>query len=156
MSKAKKKLRICLASSAGGHLTQLLKLADSWNGYDLFFVVTSALVRQELQKYGRVYVVEESNRHHPLRLIKVLAKCIRIVLREKPQVVISTGAAAGCIECFLGKFIGAKVILVDSITNVEKLSLSGRMLRYIADMFFVQWLELTRKYKNVQFAGMVV
>ena len=151
-----KKLRICLVASAGGHLSQLLKLAESWSGYDLFYVVTSELVREELRKRGRVYIVPECNRQHPLQLMKVLAKCIMIVLRERPQVVISTGAAAGCIECFLGKLIGAKVIWVDSITNVEKLSLSGRMVRYIADMFFVQWPELTRKYTNVQFAGMVI
>ena len=151
-----KKLRICLVASAGGHLSQLLKLAESWSGYDLFYVVTSELVREELRKRSRVYIVQECNRQHPLQLMKVLAKCIMIVLRERPQVVISTGAAAGCIECFLGKLIGAKVIWVDSITNVEKLSLSGRMVRYIADMFFVQWPELTRKYTNVQFAGMVI
>jgi len=151
-----KKLRICLVASAGGHLSQLLKLAESWRGYDLFYVVTSKLVREELRKRGRVYVVAECNRQHFLQLMKVLVKCAIIVLRERPQVVISTGAAAGCIECFLGKLIGAKVIWVDSIANVEKLSLSGRMVRYIADMFFVQWPELTIKYTNVQFAGMVV
>ena len=156
MAKDKKKLRICLAASAGGHLTQLLKLAESWNGYDVFYIVTSKLVREELQKYGRVYIVGQSNRQHPLQVMKVLAECIIIILRERPQVVISTGAAAGCIECFLSKLIGAKVIWIDSITNVEKLSLSGRMVRYIADMFFVQWPELTRKYTNVQFAGMVI
>ncbi len=151
-----KKLRICLAASAGGHLSQLLKLADSWAGYDLFYIVTSKLVREELRKRGRVYSVRECNRQHPLQLMKVLVKCIMIVLRERPQVVISTGAAAGCIECFLGKLIGAKVIWIDSITNVEKLSLSGQMVRYIADMFFVQWPGLTGKYKNVQFEGMLV
>ena len=156
MKKTKKRLRICLVASAGGHLTQLLKLADSWNGYDIFFVVTSELVREQLQKYGRGYVLQECNRQHPLKLVGVLVKCIKILFRERPQVVISTGAAAGCIECFLSKFIGAKVIWIDSITNVEKLSLSGLLIRYMADMFFVQWPELTKKYKNVQFAGMII
>jgi hypothetical protein len=70
--------------------------------------------------------------------------------------VISTGAAAGCISCFLGKLIGAKVIWVDSITNIERLSVSGRMVKFIADLFFVQWPELTAKYRGVQFAGTVV
>jgi UDP-N-acetylglucosamine:LPS N-acetylglucosamine transferase len=154
--KDEKKLRICLVASAGGHLSQLLKLAESWSGYDLFYIVTSELVHEELRKHGRVYTVRQCNRQNPLQLIKVLMKCITIVLHERPQVVISTGAAAGCIECFLGKLIGAKVIWVDSITNVEKLSLSGRMVRHIADMFFVQWPELTRRYTKVQFAGMVI
>lgn len=156
MAKDKKKLRICLVASAGGHLTQLLKLTDSWSRYDTFFVVTSVLVQEELRKYGSVYIVGECNRSHPLLVIKVLLKCMRIIFRERPQVVISTGAAAGCIECFLGKLIGAKVIWVDSITNVEKLSLSGRMVRYIADMFFVQWPELADNYKNTEYAGSII
>ena len=149
-------MKICLVASAGGHLNQLLQLADSWKNYDAFCVATSKLVREKLQRFGRVYIVEECNRHNPLLLLKLLAYSTWIILRERPDVVISTGAAAGCIECFLGKIIGARVIWVDSITNVEKLSLSGSMVRYIADMFFVQWPELTKKYKHVQFAGTVI
>ena len=156
MAKDKKQQRICLAASAGGHLTQLLKLAESWKGYDLFYVVTSELMQEELQKDGRVYIVTECNRQHPLQVMKVLVKCATIILWERPQVVISTGAAAGCIECFLSKLIGAKVIWIDSITNVEKLSLSGRMVRYIADMFFVQWPHLTDSYKNTEYAGSII
>jgi hypothetical protein len=58
--------------------------------------------------------------------------------------------------CFLGKLIGAKVIWLDSITNVNKLSLSGRMVRHIADLFLVQWPGLVEKYSNVEYAGAVI
>lgn len=91
-----RKLKICLAASAGGHLTQLLKLEDSWKDHDIFWVVTSDLVREKLQRYGSVYTVAESNRQHPLRLIKVLFSCIRIIFRERPKVVISTGFLLVC------------------------------------------------------------
>ena len=57
---------------------------------------------------------------------------------------------------FLGKIVGSKVVWIDSITNVERISLSGRMVRYIADLFLVQWPELAGKYKNVEFVGTVV
>jgi UDP-N-acetylglucosamine:LPS N-acetylglucosamine transferase len=150
------KMKICLAASAGGHLNQLLKLAESWNGYDTFCVTTSNSVRSALQRYGKVYVVGESNRKHPLRVIAVLIRCIKVVLRKRPDVVISTGAAAGCIMCFLGKIIGARVVWIDSITNVERISLSGRMVRYIADLFLVQWPELAKQYKNVSYAGTLI
>ena len=149
-------MKICLVASAGGHLSQLLQLADSWNGYDTFCIVTSDLARGKLRKYGKVYIVGECNRQHPSRVIKVLLRCIRIVFRERPQVVISTGAAAGCIGCFIGKLIGAKIVWIDSIANVEKLSLSGRLVRHIADLFLVQWPKLTEKYKNVKFAGTII
>ena len=151
-----KKLKICLAASAGGHISQLLKLSSSWNGHETFCVTTTEIVRNKLNKLGEVYIVGECNRQHLMRVIAVLVRCIRIVLRERPDVVISTGAAAGCMLCFMGKILGTKVIWIDSITNVERISLSGRMVRYIADLFLVQWPELVRMYKKVEFVGTVV
>ena len=156
MSGNKKKLRICLAASAGGHLTQLLKLSESWQGYDTIYVTTSSLVREKLQKYGKIYTVGECNREHMLRVIVVVLRCINIILRERPDVVISSGAAVGCIMCFLGKILGVEIIWLDSITNVERISLSGRMVRYIADLFLVQWPELAEQYVNVEYAGEVI
>jgi hypothetical protein len=96
-SAKKRHLRICLAASAGGHTSQLLKLADSWNGYETFCVTTTQVVRDKLSKSGEVYVVGECNRQHPIRVITVLLRCCRIVFKKRPDVVISTGAAAGCI-----------------------------------------------------------
>jgi UDP-N-acetylglucosamine:LPS N-acetylglucosamine transferase len=151
-----KELRFCLVASAGGHISQLLKIADSWKDYETFCITTTHLVRQKLQDHGKVYVVGECNREHPFRVAIVLARCIYAILRERPKVVISTGAAAGCMACFLGKLLGAKVVWVDSITNVERISLSGRMVRYIADLFLVQWPELAERYHNVEYVGAVI
>lgn len=149
-------LKICLAASAGGHISQLLKLTECWNGYEAFYVTTTEVVREKLNRLGEVYVVGECNRQHPIRVITVLMKCIRIIFKEKPDVIISTGAAAGCMLCFMGQLIGAKVIWIDSITNVERISLSGRMVRYIADLFLVQWPELAGKYKKVEYVGTLI
>ncbi len=119
MAEHKDKLRICLAASAGGHLSQLLKLDESWESHHTFVVTTNALMRQKLRKHGTVYVVEECNRQHPIRVAKVLKQCIGIMFRERPDAVISTGAAAGCILCLVSKIFGAKIIWIDSIANVE-------------------------------------
>jgi len=156
MVKHKGKLRICLVASAGGHIGQLVKLSESWQYYDTFCVTTAGVVQEKLQKYGNVYVVGECNRQHPLMLMAVLLKSAKVIVTEKPDVVISTGAAAGCMICFLGKIIGAKVIWIDSITNVERISLSGRMIRHIADLFLVQWPELAEQYSNVEYVGAVI
>jgi len=150
------RLKVCLAASGGGHISQLLKIKDSCNGHEIFCVTTTQHITEQLRKFGNIYVVGESNRQRPLRVLIVLMRCFKIVLREKPSVVISTGAAAGCIMCFLGKLSGAKVIWLDSITNVDRISLSGRMVRYIADLFLVQWPELAEKHSNVEYVGAVV
>ncbi len=149
-------MKVCVVASAGGHMSQLLKLTNSWQVYETCYVTTTSVVQEKLQKYGKVYIVGESNREHPLRVIWVLMRCINVILHERPDVVISTGAAVGCITCFLGKLLGARVIWIDSITNVERISLSGRMVRHIADLFLVQWPELAKQYSNVEYAGTVV
>ncbi len=151
-----KKLRVCLVSSAGGHTSQLLELADSWEQSKTCWVTTGEVIKEKLSKYGKVYVVGECNRQQPWRVFVVLLRCIRIVFRERPDVVISTGAAAGCIVCFLSKLLGAKIVWIDSITNVYRLSLSGRLVRRIADLLLVQWPELAEKYSNAEYAGAVI
>lgn len=151
-----KTLKICLAASAGGHMSQLLMLSSDWGGYDAFYVTTTEVMRGKLKKLGKAYVVGESNRQHPWRVMKVFGRCVRIIVRERPQVIISTGAAAGCMLCFLGKLSGAKVIWVDSVTNVDRPSLSGRMVRLIADLFIVQWPDLAKKYKNAEYVGAII
>jgi UDP-N-acetylglucosamine:LPS N-acetylglucosamine transferase len=149
-------VKICLVASAGGHLSQLLKLEDSWNGHNTLYVTTSDTVREKLQKNGKVYVVGECNRQHPLKVALVSIRCIRIILKERPGIVISTGAAVGCIMCFLGGIIGAKIIWIDSITNVIKLSLSGRLVRRIADLFLTQWPQFAEQYENVEYVGAII
>ncbi len=151
-----KAIKVCLAASSGGHLSQLLKLSESWKESRPCWVTTSDVIKDRLSTYGRVYVVGECNRQQPLRVFLVLLRCIRIVLGERPDVVISTGAAAGCMVCFLSKLFGAKIVWIDSITNVYRLSLSGRLVRHIADLFLVQWPELAEKYRNVEYVGAVI
>lgn len=152
----RKKVRIGLVSSAGGHTSQLLKLASAWRGHETFFVTTTGVVREQLREFGTVYVVGESNRQHLGLVLLVFVRCIKIVLKERPDVVISTGAAAGCMLCLLGKLTGARVIWIDSITNVDRISLSGRMVRRIADLFLVQWPELAIRYNKVEYVGPVI
>jgi exopolysaccharide biosynthesis glucuronosyltransferase PssD len=149
-------VKICLVASAGGHLSQLLKIVQAVNGYQAFVVTTSEAVRENLTRFGQVHVVGECNRQHGLRVSRVVLTCWRILRRERPDVILSTGAAPGCVCCFLGKLMGAKIIWVDSITNVGRLSLSGWLVRYIADLFIVQWADLAQKYRGTEYVGTIV
>ena len=92
-------MKICLAASAGGHLTQLLKINGVCQGYDVFYVSSVDVVLDKLQKFGRTYIVGECNREHVLRTITVLFKTLKIIIKERPGVVISTGAAPGLLCC---------------------------------------------------------
>lgn len=149
-------LKVCLAASAGGHLSQLRKVAEAWTGLSTFWVTTGRMVSGSLGENSKVYAVGECNRDHPFRVVAVLSRCIVVALKERPDIVISTGAAHGCLMCLLGKLMGAKVVWLDSITNVERLSLSGRIVRRFADLLLVQWPELVKKYPNAEYVGAVI
>jgi len=148
--------KICLAASAGGHLVELLKVAGPCIGPGTFAVTTAEMVRDAFAGKVETYVVGECNRQHPLRVLRVVLRCLGILLRERPDVIVSTGAAVGCILCVLGKLLGARVVWLDSITNVYRPSLSGRLVQPFADLFLVQWPELARGRRRMEYAGAVV
>ncbi len=149
-------LRIALVASSGGHLSELLKLSDAWQGRDVFYVVTTDVVKKRLGTNKCVYVVGECNRERLWRVIKSFWYCFYAMCRERPSVVLSTGAAVGCLCCFIGRLFGAKVIWVDSITNVDQMSLSGRMVRHVADLCIVQWPELVQVYPGTEYMGNII
>ncbi len=151
-----KRNKICLAASAGGHLSQLLMLSPVWQGRQVTCVSTGPMVRRKLETLGTTYIVGECNRQHPIKTLKVMVKCLKIVLKERPGVILSTGAAVGFLMCFWGKLSGAKVIWMDSIANAEKLSMSGRMIRPFADVILSQWPDVASKYSKVEYAGEVI
>ena len=148
--------KVCLAASAGGHLSQLLLLEPVWKGHETICVSTGEMVRSKLEATGRTYIVGECNHQHPVRAVVVAARCLAIVLRERPDLVLSTGAAPGFLVCMWGKLLGAEVVWVDSIANARKLSLSGRMVRPFADLILSQWSAVASRYRDVEYAGELV
>ena len=149
-----KKLLLC--ASAGGHLTQLMLLKPVWNNYDIAFVSTAEVVKKKLGKMGTTYIVGECNREHPVKTLMVALRTASIVLREKPDTVLSTGAAAGFLISLWSKMLGAEIIWVDSIANTERLSLSGRMVCGFADLILSQWPDVARRYRRVVYAGELI
>lgn len=109
-----------------------------------------------MKEDGPVYVIGECNRQQPGQTLKVVFRCLRILVRERPDIVLSTGAAAGFILCFLGKLLGSKVIWIDSIANARRLSMSGRMIRPFADLILSQWPDVAARYKRVEYAGELI
>ena len=137
-------------------MNQLLKLlehSDCWPCKPDVYVTTKPELARKLEKRGRTYVIGECNRRHPLRAFAVFIRSLVLVVRERPTVVITTGSFPLALVCFSSKLLGAKVVWIDSVANVEQLSMSGRFVRYFADLFLTQWPELASNYKNVEHVG---
>ena len=157
--KKNKTLKICVGASAGGHMNELSRLLDksnSWPYQPSFYVTTLKALAGKLGQKGPVYIIGECNRQLLLKTFGVLARSLKIIIKERPDVVITTGSLPLAIVCLSAKLIGAKIVWIDSIANIECFSMSGRMVLPFADLFLTQWPELAEKHHNVEYAGALI
>jgi UDP-N-acetylglucosamine:LPS N-acetylglucosamine transferase len=104
----------------------------------------------------RFYVVTDFTRKSLPRLVKIVPQMLRILLREQPDLVITTGAAPGLVALILAKTTTrAKTIWIDSIANCERMSSSGLQARRFADRWLTQWPDLARP-EGPQYWGAVL
>jgi UDP-N-acetylglucosamine:LPS N-acetylglucosamine transferase len=150
------KKKLCLACSVGGHLTQMLQLAPLYEEYDYFFITEDTPLSRGLAEKQRVFYVTLANRMMrtmPLILLKNSFKVFGILRRERPDVVISTGALNAVPVCYLAKLFGSKVVFIESYAKVYEPTISGRLVSRIADLFIVQWEPMLKFYKKAVFGG---
>jgi UDP-N-acetylglucosamine:LPS N-acetylglucosamine transferase len=155
--------RILAVASGGGHWVQLMRLRPAWDGHCVTYVTTTEAFRAEVlrdaEARGRpapgYFVVAEANRWQKLKLVRQFLGLLLVVLRVRPHVVITTGAAPGYFALRLGRLLGARTAWVDSIANADELSLSGRMAGRHANLWLTQWPDLARR-EGPQFRGAVL
>ena len=123
-----KKTRILAVSSAGGHWIELTRVVYGLTNIEVLFATTQSDYEEEIQIDNQFFVVSDSTRWNLLGLIKTAVEIFWIVLKTRPEVVFSTGAAPGAIAIFVGKLFGAKTIWLDSIANVSEISRSGKLV----------------------------
>ena len=147
-------VKVCIVSSAGGHLTEVRCLADAYARFDHFYVLNhQALLADEMR--GRTYFISHSERDW--RFFLNLCEAFRILLRERPRVILSTGAGPIVPFAIMGKALfGAKVIFVETLTRITKPSLTARIMYYLADDFFYQWKALASYFPKGRFGGPLV
>ena len=91
----------------------------------------------------RFYRISDITRFNPIKLAILIPQLIWILLRERPEVVVTTGSAPGLVAIALAKtLVRAKTIWIDSIANCERLSSSGRQAQRFADLWLTQWPHL--------------
>jgi UDP-N-acetylglucosamine:LPS N-acetylglucosamine transferase len=149
----KKQTRILAVASSGGHWVQLCRLRPAFDGHDVAYLTTDAGHATEVAP-ARFHVVEDANRWNKLALARTALRIFRVVLKERPSVVVSTGAAPGYLAIRFAKLLGARTVWIDSIANVEELSLSGRMASGTAHLCLTQWPHLADG--GVQYKGAVL
>ncbi len=133
--------KVLAVASSGGHWQQLLRLEELFDSYDCSFVSTRSDYRTTVLG-SRFFTVADVNRWRKWRIPFACIQMFCIMLRVRPDVVISTGALPGLIAVILGRVFGARCIWLDSIANSEELSLSGRIAGKFAQLWLTQWEHL--------------
>tara|TARA_R110000824_G_scaffold390760_2_gene587444 strand:- start:113643 stop:114104 length:462 start_codon:yes stop_codon:yes gene_type:complete len=143
MSQSRSK-KILAIASGGGHWVQLLRLRPAFEGHHVHLVTTVKGLEYNLDG-AMVHIVRDASRWDKIGLVIMILQLFWLIIRLRPRVVITTGAAPGVVALAIGKLLGARTIWLDSIANAQELSMSGRAAKHFADLRLTQWPELAEE-----------
>lgn len=146
--------RLLAIASGGGHWVQLLRLRPAFAGFDVAYVSMFDSYAATVTGH-RYYTVPDASRFDKLAFLKVFARALWIMLRERPHAIVTTGSAPMLSFILLGRLIGARTLWIDSIANSERMSSSGRLARKLAHRVVSQWPEVARA-EGVECWGAVI
>ena len=142
--------KICFIASSGGHFEQIMMLKPLMRKYKSF-VVTEKTNYSVANDGLHFYYLKQVNRHEvkfiPYMLINTI-KTLGIFFKEKPDVVISTGALATIPMCIIAKLFRKKIIFIESFAKINSPTLTGKLVYKFADQFYVQWEDMKEFYPD--------
>ncbi len=152
-------MKILIPTSPGGHLKQSLILAKKLNKRNAIVFATyyTPVARKLLSGFRSRFVTEPGLGLTSLpRKIMLAFQALLMMIKENPDVIITTGSDVPVSFCYIGKLMGKKIIFIESWSRVKTPSKSGKLIYHIADLFFVQWRDLKSSYPKAVYAGRFV
>lgn len=148
--------KICLISSSGGHFEQLLMLRKLEKNNEIFVVTEKTKYNREDKRIN--YYIAQVNRKEIFFLIKMIwifIESLYIILKEKPDVIISTGVLSSIPMLFLGHIFNKKVIYIESFAKISSPTMTGKLVykHKLADRFYVQWEKMLDFYPKAIYKG---
>ena len=149
--------KVCFVASSGGHLEEISRLKEIESKYDSFLVTEKSDF--EVKNFcEKKYYIYQMNRREILFLPKLLWLFVvawRMLHKEKPDFIITTGALAAYPFCIIGKYMGMKIVYIESFARVHHPSLTGKLLYNFADLFIVQWEDMLELYPKSVLGGSI-
>jgi len=146
-------MKICLVCSHGGHLSEMLQLMDAFEGHETFFITYDSARTRGLE---RRYLLRNIGTN-PLIMAQAFLSILRILLREKPKLIVSTGSEIAIPAFYLAKILRIKTIFIESWTRVDRPTGTGKLVYPFSDVFLVQWERLLQRYgKKARYDGAIL
>jgi beta-1,4-N-acetylglucosaminyltransferase len=141
-----------LVCSPGGHLMQMLRLRPAWQDMRRIWITLEAADSAHLLSEEHAVLAHGPTNRSVRAFFVNLRLAWKVVRSERPDVILSTGAALAAPFFLVGKLYGAHLVYVESLTRINAPSLTGRLVYPLADAFFVQWPEAAR-WKRARYVG---
>jgi len=146
-------VKIALVGSSGGHLAQMLILESFWKKHDRFWVTFNKPDASSALKGERVYWCYFPTNRNIVNLLRNTWLAIKTLLHERPDVILSTGAAVAVPFFYVGKLFGCKTVYIEVYDRIDSATLSGRLCYPVADIFLVQWEQQKNFYEKALVVG---
>ena len=148
---------LLIVCSSGGHLLQMLELRDAWGGFERVWVTFDKSDARSLLRDERVvHAFGPTNRNVP-NLLRNLRLAARVLRAERPAAILTTGAGVAVPFAWIGRLMRIPTVYVESVTRIEGLSLSAKMIAPVASRLYGQWPELANASSGrIRFAGNVL
>ena len=148
-------MKFCLVSSAGGHFFQLMQLNEVWSKEERFFVTFDKIDVNSLIKDEKKYYAFYPESRNIINAFRNFLLALKILLKEKPDVMISTGAAIAVPFFIVTKFLKIKTIYIEPVDFIFFPSLTGKIIYFfnLASLFLVQDKKQKKFYKTAKFWG---
>ncbi len=148
-------MKLCLVGSSGGHLTHLYMLKPFWNGKQRFWVTFDKEDARSMLAGETVYHCHYPTNRNVKNLIKNTWLAWKVLRLERPDLIVSSGAAVAVPFFYLGKLMGAKLIYIEVFDRIDKPTLTGKLVYPITDRFIVQWEEQKQVYPKAMNLGSI-
>ena len=141
-------MKICLVGSSGGHLTHLYMLKPFWENKNRFWVTFDKEDARSILAGEKVYHCYYPTNRNLKNLFRNTFLALKVLRKERPDLLISSGAAAAVPFFYIAKLMGKKLIYIEVYDRIDKPTLTGRLVYPIVDCFIVQWEEQKQVYKK--------
>lgn len=146
-------IKVCLVGSSGGHLSHLYMLKPFWEGEERFWVTFSKDDAKSLLKDEIMYPCYYPTNRNLKNLIKNTIVAFKVLKKERPDVIISSGAAVAVPFFYIGKLFGAKTVYIEVFDRIDSPTLTGKLVYHVTDKFIVQWEEMKKVYPKAKNFG---
>lgn len=137
---------VCLVGSSGGHLTHLYMLKPFWKDKEHFWVTFDKKDARSLLEGEKMYPCYYPTNRSLRALVKNTKIAWTVLHKEKPDLIVSCGAAVAVPFFYIGKMMGAKLVYIEVFDRIDKPTMTGKMVYPIVDKFVVQWEEQKKVY----------